>query len=70
LTTTSSSSSLHTSYATNAEEEAADAASSIEEKKLEMSLSKQSVDKQWNLLGPYLGQYIVYTGKNNAWLLS
>lgn len=43
---------------------------SVEEKKLELTLSKQSVDKQWNLLGPYLGQYIVYTGKSNAWLLS
>ncbi|KAI8080257.1 uncharacterized protein B0P05DRAFT_579157 [Gilbertella persicaria] len=43
---------------------------SAEEKKLEMSLSKQSVDKQWNLLGPYLGQYIVYTGEHTAWLLS
>ncbi|KAI9485380.1 MAG: hypothetical protein EXX96DRAFT_456901, partial [Benjaminiella poitrasii] len=40
-----------------------------EEKQLEISLSKQSVDKQWNLLGPYLGQYIVYTGENKAWLL-
>lgn len=39
----------------------------IEEKKLELTLS---VDKQWNLLGPYLGQYIVYTGQSNAWLLS
>ncbi|CEP16091.1 hypothetical protein [Parasitella parasitica] len=42
----------------------------VEEKKLEMSLSQKSVDKQWNLLGPYLGQYIVYTGENHAWLLS
>lgn len=41
-----------------------------EEKKLEMSLAKQSVDKQWNLLGPYLGQYIVYTGESHAWLLT
>ncbi|KAI7892956.1 DDHD domain-containing protein [Mucor mucedo] len=38
-----------------------------EEKKLELTLSG---DKQWNLLGPYLGQYIVYTGPNHAWLLS
>lgn len=42
----------------------------VEEKKLEMTLSKQPVDKQWNLLGPYLGQYIVYTGESTAWLLS
>ncbi|KAI7897845.1 uncharacterized protein BX663DRAFT_444322 [Cokeromyces recurvatus] len=41
-----------------------------EETKLEISLSKQSVDVHWNLLGPYLGQYIVYTGENTAWLLS
>ncbi|CAO3638528.1 unnamed protein product [Cunninghamella echinulata] len=42
----------------------------VEEKKLEITLSKQSVDRQWNLLGRYLGQYIVYTGPNTAWLLS
>lgn len=42
----------------------------VEEKRLEMSLSQKSVDKQWNLLGPYLGQYIIYTGENHAWLLS
>ncbi|KAL0146365.1 DDHD domain-containing protein [Mucor lusitanicus] len=42
----------------------------VEEKKLEISLAQKSVDKQWNLLGPYLGQYIVYTGENHAWLLS
>ncbi|CAO3702023.1 unnamed protein product [Rhizopus stolonifer] len=36
-----------------------------EEKKLE-----EIVDKKWNLLGPYLGQHIVYTGKNQAWLFS
>jgi hypothetical protein len=47
-----------------------DEPSLVEEKKLEMKLSKQSVDKQWNLLGRYLGQYIVYTGQSNAWLLS
>ena len=41
----------------------------IEEKKLEISLEQQPVEKQWNLLGPYLGQYIVYTGANTAWLL-
>lgn len=41
----------------------------LEEKKLEISLEKQPVEKQWNLLGPYLGQYIVYTGPNTAWLL-
>lgn len=42
----------------------------VEEKKLEISLAQKSVDKQWNLLGPHLGQYIVYTGENHAWLLS
>lgn len=36
-----------------------------EEKKLE-----EIVDKRWNLLGPYLGQHIVYTGKSQAWLFS
>jgi hypothetical protein len=41
-----------------------------EEKKLEKKLEKQPVEKQWNLLGPYMGQYIVYTGPNSAWLLS
>ncbi|KAG2175583.1 hypothetical protein INT43_001230 [Umbelopsis isabellina] len=41
-----------------------------EEKKLEKKLEKQPVDRQWNLLGPYMGQYIVYTGPNTAWLLS
>ncbi|CAO3611549.1 unnamed protein product [Mucor hiemalis] len=46
------------------------AETTAEEKKLEMSLAKQSVDKQWNLLGPYLGQYIVYTGESHAWLLT
>ncbi|KAI9250566.1 DDHD domain-containing protein [Phascolomyces articulosus] len=44
-------------------------ATAIEEKKLEISLEQQPVEKQWNLLGPYLGQYIVYTGANTAWLL-
>lgn len=44
-------------------------ATAIEEKKLEKSLEQQPVEKQWNLLGPYLGQYIVYTGPNTAWLL-
>ncbi|RUP23231.1 LOW QUALITY PROTEIN: hypothetical protein BC936DRAFT_139035, partial [Jimgerdemannia flammicorona] len=33
----------------------------IEEKKLE---------KQWNLLGRYLEQYVIYTGATTAWLLS
>lgn len=46
------------------------AETTAEEKKLEMSLAKQSADKQWNLLGPYLGQYIVYTGESHAWLLT
>jgi hypothetical protein len=41
-----------------------------EEKKLEKKLEKQPVERQWNLLGPYMGQYIVYTGPNTAWLLS
>ncbi|KAI9498558.1 DDHD domain-containing protein [Zychaea mexicana] len=44
-------------------------ATAIEEKKLEISLEQKPVEKQWNLLGPYLGQYIVYTGTNTAWLL-
>ncbi|KAI8985203.1 DDHD domain-containing protein [Pilobolus umbonatus] len=39
-----------------------------EEKK--EAIPKQSTDKHWNLLGPYLGQYIVYANKTNAWLLS
>ncbi|ORY96815.1 DDHD domain-domain-containing protein [Syncephalastrum racemosum] len=42
----------------------------VEEKKLEQTLAKQPVERQWNLLGPYLGQYVAYTGKNTAWLLS
>jgi hypothetical protein len=41
-----------------------------EEKKLEKKLEKQPVEKQWMLLGPYMEQYIVYTGPNSAWLLS
>ncbi|KAI8581099.1 hypothetical protein K450DRAFT_234642 [Umbelopsis ramanniana AG] len=41
-----------------------------EEKKLEKKLEKQPVEKQWMLLGPYMGQYIAYTGPNSAWLLS
>ncbi|KAI8140561.1 DDHD domain-containing protein [Fennellomyces sp. T-0311] len=44
-------------------------ATAIEEKKLEISLEQKPVEKQWNLLGTYLGQYIVYTGANTAWLL-
>ncbi|ORX46975.1 DDHD-domain-containing protein [Hesseltinella vesiculosa] len=42
----------------------------MEEKKLELSLSSQSMDRQWNLLGRFLGQYVVYTGEYTAWLLS
>ncbi|KAI7870846.1 DDHD domain-containing protein [Spinellus fusiger] len=42
----------------------------VEENKLEATLEKQPVEKQWNLLGPYLGQYIIYTGLHTAWLLS
>lgn len=45
-------------------------AATVEEKKLEMTLASQPVEKQWNLLGPYLGQYVAYTGVYNAWLLS
>jgi hypothetical protein len=41
-----------------------------EEKKLEKKLEKQPVEKQWMLLGPYMEQYIVYTGPKSAWLLS
>ncbi|KAI8372006.1 hypothetical protein EDC96DRAFT_439127, partial [Choanephora cucurbitarum] len=61
-------SSKHKPYLTT--QQTNEEASEEEEKKLEISLSKQSVDKQWNLLGPYLGQYIVYTGEDTAWLLS
>ena len=42
----------------------------IEEKKLELALAKHPVERQWNLLGPYLGQYVAYTGADTAWLLS
>ncbi|KAI9028837.1 DDHD domain-containing protein [Phycomyces nitens] len=41
----------------------------LERKKLEQKLLENSVEKQWNLLGGYIGQYIVYTGPNTAWLL-
>lgn len=51
------------------EEEDTPSAAAIEEKKLEKRLEQQPVEKQWNLLGPYLGQYIVYTSANSAWLL-
>ncbi|KAL0091653.1 DDHD domain-containing protein [Phycomyces blakesleeanus] len=44
--------------------------SATEEGKLEATLAKQLSERQWNLLGPYLGQYIVYTGPSAAWLLS
>lgn len=63
-TTTTTTTTISASASVSASE------SAVEEKKLEMSLSQKSVDKQWNLLGPYLGQYIVYTGENHAWLLS
>ncbi|KAI8992096.1 hypothetical protein BDF20DRAFT_811924, partial [Mycotypha africana] len=39
------------------------------EGKLE-EITKQPLDKHWNLLGPYLGQYVVYTSKDAAHLLS
>ncbi|KAG0186029.1 hypothetical protein DFQ28_008421 [Apophysomyces sp. BC1034] len=51
-------------------DEATSSTTTVEEKKLEMTLEKHPVEKQWNLLGPYLGQYIAYTGPNTAWLLS
>ncbi|KAF7727293.1 hypothetical protein EC973_007809 [Apophysomyces ossiformis] len=51
-------------------DDTASSTATVEEKKLEMTLEKHPVEKQWNLLGPYLGQYIVYTGPNTAWLLS
>lgn len=51
------------------EEELQRSDTAIEEKKLEQKLEQQPVEKQWNLLGPYLGQYMVYTGTNTAWLL-
>ncbi|KAI9499448.1 DDHD domain-containing protein [Zychaea mexicana] len=55
-----------------AKKEESDGVSSttIEEKKLEMALAKRPVERQWNLLGPYLGQYVAYTGTDTAWLLS
>ncbi|KAG0175291.1 hypothetical protein DFQ28_008238, partial [Apophysomyces sp. BC1034] len=40
-----------------------------EEKKLEMSLQNEPVEKQWHLQDAYSGQYIIYTGRNSAWLL-
>ncbi|KAI9313781.1 DDHD domain-containing protein [Dichotomocladium elegans] len=42
----------------------------LEEEKLQLALASQPVEKQWNLLGPYLGQYVAYTGPQSAWLLS
>ena len=54
----------------NAENSQLTSSAAAEEKKLEKKLEKQPVDRQWNLLGPYMGQYIVYTGPNTAWLLS
>lgn len=59
-----------TTTTTAASTSASPSETAVEEKKLEISLSQKSVDKQWNLLGPYLGQYIVYTGESHAWLLS
>jgi hypothetical protein len=66
--TSSSKSSVKSSDITESSQAASTAAA--EEKKLEKKLEKQPVEKQWNLLGPYMGQYIVYTGPNSAWLLS
>ncbi|KAI8093670.1 DDHD domain-containing protein [Halteromyces radiatus] len=43
--------------------------SAHEESKLKTALESQPVEKQWNLLGAYLEQYVVYTGENTAWLL-
>ncbi|ORX55645.1 hypothetical protein DM01DRAFT_258558 [Hesseltinella vesiculosa] len=42
---------------------------SHEESKLQSALEQQPVEKQWNLLGAYLEQYVVYTGPDTAWLL-
>ncbi|KAJ8653831.1 hypothetical protein O0I10_010512 [Lichtheimia ornata] len=49
---------------------AAASTTTLEEEKLEIALASQPVEKQWNLLGPYLGQYVAYTGPHTAWLLS
>ncbi|ORZ20251.1 DDHD domain-domain-containing protein, partial [Absidia repens] len=43
--------------------------SAYEESKLKTVLESQPVEKQWNLLGAYLEQYVVYTGESTAWLL-
>ncbi|CAO3601170.1 unnamed protein product [Absidia cylindrospora] len=66
----SSSSSKRYSFPQAKTDEPSSSTATVEEKKLEMTLAKQPVEKQWNLLGRYLGQYIVYTGADTAWLLS
>ncbi|CAO3614214.1 unnamed protein product [Cunninghamella blakesleeana] len=66
----SSASSKRYSFPQAKVDESASSTTTVEEKKLEITLSKQAVEKQWNLLGRYLGQYIIYTGSNTAWLLS
>lgn len=68
-TINNSSSSTTTDSTLKEEEDLQRSDTAIEEKKLEQKLEQQPVEKQWNLLGPYLGQYMVYTGTNTAWLL-
>ncbi|KAI7864599.1 DDHD domain-containing protein [Spinellus fusiger] len=41
----------------------------VEEKNLEKKLKERPMEKQWNLLGEFIGQYIVFTGHTTAWLL-
>lgn len=46
-----------------------DSSAANEESKLKTALESQPMEKQWNLLGAYLEQYVVYTGASTAWLL-
>jgi hypothetical protein len=69
-TITDSAASKRYSFPQAKTDEPSSSTATVEEKKLEMTLAKQPVEKQWNLLGRYLGQYIVYTGADTAWLLS
>ncbi|KAI8338230.1 DDHD domain-containing protein [Chlamydoabsidia padenii] len=69
-TTMDSAASKRYSFPQAKTDEPSSSTATVEEKKLEMTLAKQPVEKQWNLLGRYLGQYIVYTGADTAWLLS
>ena len=56
--------------AAKSEEGSSISSATLEEKKLEIALAKRPVERQWNLLGPYLGQYVAYTGADTGWLLS